>query len=875
MRTVQRNIGALLIAVVASTVAAVVPVSASRTSAVDGDRPLEVCRDSEGNTKTGALDVLLLLDNSKSLNSTRNGRIPSDPKNERYGAISEMLKTLGEVSGIEDDEEGGRKGENTGRKGVDINFGVIAFGDNARTALELEPLTSGNSQEIGKRVEEKVPGKVESQSSATNYITALESAVRILNSRPDENCKFLVWFTDGQFESRETKKSDEQREQAEWLQSKVCGKGGFADQFIQARINTFVLVLKPTKTDRRLAVSYGTMQAITGATDLPPEVQSGIGKSAGMCGGLESSPRLGDVLIASDAKEIARKIPTIANLLTNWVPVTQCPARSGSEGLAAMPAARHIKGLSFTAYEKGHELADLVPSEVIDNSGNSHPFTDYFEKDSGSRFEQKYLMNEKAEGELNHGWSINIKNGPSGWCVQMLEHKFEVAFKGNPAEPVVTSRGGSLTREDLDDLTYFDKSQRGGAITLTEAVGFTGEVGASLVIDPTKVIYANPIEIRVKQQDVPYLSCDSVVLKSVADIPSPARISALCDIDTEQTRLKDVAVTVIPDPLLKDEKCDAIVGLVQKPQDEDLGKKDKISGEIVHPHGTGRFYVVLEAQGNSANCVSEKSIVKVSWEVPGKGEQVLERPIKINVVWKTKPPIWLVWVIVLVALLIVALLNLVLLREIKKYTSKMAKSGLFAFEVPVTLTKMGSGQVIARTRDGLDTASVAFAVSEQIAVRIDGDRRHAKLMDGTRSTLRVKLPSLFRPFAAPLLILDSKKSVYYAPNFENGSGLAPSTRQATIVHSPSSNGNTCDAIVTLLIPNAGIGRDQLVRDLLGTKLSNAIKPTVSDPDWFREAAAQSNGSPTAADGGVTPPGQFPSNPPFNGGGPIPPRPGSN
>jgi hypothetical protein len=205
----------------------------------------------------------------------------------------------------------------------------------------------------------------------------------------------------------------------------------------------------------------------------------------------------------------------------------------------------------------------------------------------------------------------------------------------------------------------------------------------------------------------------------------------------------------------------------------------------------------------------------------------------------------------------------------------MAKSGLFAFEVPVTLTKMGSGQVIARTRGGLETTSVAFDVSEQIAVRIDGDRRHAKLMDGTRSTLRVKLPSLFRPFAAPLLILDSKKSVYYAPNFENGSGLAPLTRQATIVHSPSPNGNTCDAIVTLLIPNTGVGREQLVRDLLGTKLSNAIKPTANDRDWFPEAVVQSSGSGASSEGGVTPPVQFPTNPPFNGGGPIPPRPGSN
>ena len=862
MKTIQQKLGTLFLAVVVSTIASTVPVSASRTNSVEGDNPLTVCRDAEGNTKTGALDVLLLLDNSKSLNSTRNGRIPSDPKNERYGAIAEMLKSLGEVSGGDD-----------GRKGVSINFGVVSFGDNARTAISLEPLTSGNSQEIGDRVKEKVPGKVESQSSSTNYIEALKSAVQTLNARPSENCKFLVWFTDGQFESQETKKPAEQRKQAEWLQNEVCRAGGFADQFVEARINTFVLVLKPTKTDRRLAVSYGAMQAITGATDLPPEVQSGIGKSAGMCGNLSSAPHLGDILIASDAKEIARKIPTIANLLTKWVPVTQCPARSGAEGLAAMPAARHTAGLSFTAYEKGHELADLSTSEIIDNSGKAHPFEDYLTKDSGSRYEQKYRMNERAEAELNHGWSINIKNGPTGWCVQMLEHKFEVAFQGASEKPIVISRGGMLTGDDLRDLTYFDRSNRDVAITLSEAVSFTGDLGASLVIDPTKVIYANPIEIRVRQQDRPDYQCSSFALNSVADIPSPAKIAASCVIDTEHSRLKDVSITVVPDPSLKDEKCDSVLGLVEKPLDADWSKEDSSVGELKHEHGVSRLFVVLEAKGNKANCLSDKSIVKFSYDVPGKGSQADSRPVKIDIQWKTRPNPYLVWFIVLISLLIAAFLNLLLLREIKKRTSKMAKSGLFAFEVPITLTRMGSGQIVVRTRDGLDPTSVSFDIAQQIAVRVDADRRHAKLSDGTRSALRIKLPSLFRPFTAPLLVLDSKKSVYYSPNFESGSGLAPSARQAVIVHSPISNGTSCDAMVTLLIPNTGMARDQLVRDLLGLKLSNAVKPAVNDSDWFESSVSQpammapANG--TASDSPAS------STPPFNGPGPMPPMPGGN
>jgi hypothetical protein len=862
MSSIQQKLGILLTTVIAASVAATVPVSASRTSSVEGDKPLTVCRDAEGNTKTGALDVLLLLDNSKSLNSTRNNRIPSDPKNERYGAIAEMLKSLGEVSGGVD-----------GRNGVSINFGVISFGDNARTALELEPLTSGNSQEIGKRVEEKVPGKVESQSSATNYITALESAVKTLNDRPSENCKFLVWFTDGQFESNETKKPEEQREQAEWLQSKVCGKGGFADQFIEARINTFVLVLKPTKTDRRLAVSYGTMQAITGATDLPPEVQSGIGKSAGMCGNLASSPRLGDILIASDAKEIARKIPTIANLLTNWVPVTQCPARSDAQGLDAMPAARHTKGLSFTAYEKGRELADLSSAEIIDNAGDSHPFEDYLTKDSGSRFEQKYVMNERAVSELNQGWSIGIKNGPAGWCVQMIEHKFEVSFQG--AQPVVTSKGGTLTENDLRDLTYFDKSNKDVAITLTEAVSFTGEVGAALVIDPTKVIYAKPIDIRVKQQDRPDIQCESFVLNEVANIPSPARIEAPCIVDTEQTKVQEVKVALVTDPSLTDEECNAVLGLVAKPIDKDFDKKDAITNEVTLKQGTSRVFLFLEAQGNEANCQSDKAIVKFTWEVSGKGTQVDERKVDIALEWKAKPSSLLVWAIVIASLLIAAFLNLLLLREIKKFTSKMARNGLFAFEVPVQIIRQRTGQLLVKTREGADLSSVLFSVEDQFAVRVESDQRHAKFTGGSRSSMRVKLPSLFKPFAAPLLVLDSKKSVYYAPNFEGGLGLSPLARQAVIIHSPVADGETCDAIVSLLLPNTAMGKEQMVRDLLGSRLANAMKPAANDPDWFGSSVVQPGGGNPQSDAASPISPNDSSSSPSGNDGLRPPRPGMN
>ena len=865
MKTLQQRIGVAIAVVIAWSFAASIPVNALRTDSVERDNSLKVCQDAAGNTKTGALDVILLLDNSKSLSSTKNGNVPTDKGNERYGAISEMLKSLGEVSGGKD-----------GREGVGINFGVISFGDTAKAVLKLKPLTSINSDAIGKQVEEKVPGKYESQSATTDYIEALSAATTTLKSRPSNNCKFLVWFTDGQFESDETRDTAERRKQAKTLKYEVCKSKGFREQFVNEGINTFVLMLTPTAdTDVRLSASYGAMQAITGATALPPDVESGIGKSFDMCGKLAETPHLGDILIASDAKEIARKIPTIANLLTNWVPVTKCPSSPTGDGISAMPAARHIEGLSFTAYEKGHELVDLSTSKIINNSDQAVNFDEYFIEDSRTRFEQKYRMNEKAEAEMNQGWSIDISNGPIGWCVQMKAYKFEISFEGE--EVVQTSKDGILNKDDIQNLAYFDKSKkdRDEALSLTEAISFFGELDAALDIDPTREIYENPIDIRVKQKGVPYLSCSTFVLKAEADMPSPARISAFCDIDTKITALNNVNVKVVPDSALQNEDCNATLGLVEKPIEKSLDKKDVPTDELIHKKGVARLFLVLDAHGKSAKCVSSDSIVKFTFSSPGIDTKPIERAVEIDVVWKAKPPMWIVWLIVVSALLVIAFLNLLLLREIKKYTSRMSKSGLFALEIPINITRQRTGQLTTTTRDGSQLSSVSLNVDEQLAVKVDPDRRNAKLNGGSRSSLRVKLPSLFRPFAAPLLVLNSKKSVFYAPNFEGGNGLSSMARQAVIVHSPIPNGETCEAMVTLLIPNTGVGREQIVRDLLGSKLTNALKPAANDSDWFDSSVAQPIGAKTSDDGVVNSADSPPTPPPSDGGGLKPPKPGGH
>jgi hypothetical protein len=170
------------------------------------------------------------------------------------------------------------------------------------------------------------------------------------------------------------------------------------------------------------------MQAITGATVLPPDVESGIKGSKDMCGNLSNMPRLGEILIVDNAASIARRIPTIANGVGGWTNATACPISTDSDEMPKMPAARHLSRISFTAYEVGEKLEDLDKSRIRTNQNEAAPFSDYLVKVGESEFEQKFEFNDWAMNELKQGWSFEIGDGAVGWCVQILEHQFEVKF---------------------------------------------------------------------------------------------------------------------------------------------------------------------------------------------------------------------------------------------------------------------------------------------------------------------------------------------------------------------------------------------------------------------------------------------------------------
>ena len=111
----MKNLKKLIVAFIFSGLMAPLAAPVAHGATGGSSKPLSVCTDAEQKPKSGDIDVLLLMDNSKSLESKKNGNTPTDPDGKRFTAVGDLLGSLGSLT------------ESTeSQKGVTINFGMIS-----------------------------------------------------------------------------------------------------------------------------------------------------------------------------------------------------------------------------------------------------------------------------------------------------------------------------------------------------------------------------------------------------------------------------------------------------------------------------------------------------------------------------------------------------------------------------------------------------------------------------------------------------------------------------------------------------------------------------------------------------------------------------
>lgn len=867
--------------VLSSLVCLSVPVARTVSAADASDKPIEVCKDSNGKVRSGDLDVLLLLDNSKSLNTKvkdkKTGKPKAtDPEYVRFEAIDSLLTSLTSLTNDRDDAES-----------LSINFGMVTFGSDARMRIPMQPLTTESQPILQTKIDST---KREEQEAWTDYVKALTTALDVLKDRPTSNCKFLVWFTDGLYAEKPRQNADKQQEsdrQDTNLRAKVCGTDGMdgiAKKFQTARINTFVLLLKP-KVDEdepsTLQASLGAMLSITGSSEIPEEL--GVSGIPGLCGEDDTQSHLGEILVAGDASDIARVITVIAPPPTTAV--TECPIRSTGGDLPEMPAARHLSSLTFSAYTDEAELSDLKSLTIKDPDGTTHPATDFFTEGKQGDYQQKFFVKSNANRELDQGWTFSLGGQEVGWCVQADPHQFKVQFAG--AEVQQTSTGGELSAADIDSLEYRLDSDRSKVIPVDVARTTPEKVVGFLDIDPTDTVIPEPIQVDVVQSNVLVLSCERFeLLDSIGrDMPDSRRIGSRCLVDTTNSQIRDVKVTLEPSQLMKLNQqlstsgCNSTVGLLQADERAQSPAGPVSDSLELQDNSASSLWVVVEAQGRSAECnVEEDSAVLIEFtKLDEEGSPLQDSKalgVKIQLRWERVPVWWVVVAITVAALLAIAMLVLFILGRLSRATSRLPKPGrMMAYEVPLRIETTRTSGLRALAEDGTELRNHEFAVGSLIRVDVSPSRREARLVGGTRSTLRIKYPSLFRPFDLPQLVLASDAPAEYWPAPDGQGGLSPMASSGVIVHSPRHSAQTTQATATILVPSSG-DRATLIKDLLTTKVDKALAPAATGDKWKSPSSSAStsnvssprpptpgssgaaggstSGAPDPVDGGSTP-----------------------
>jgi hypothetical protein len=847
------------------------------TSAQDQKtKPLKVCQNDDGTPKRGAIDVVMLLDNSRSLTTPEN---PTDPKGLRFDAIRDLLNALDDVSSSED-----------GETAITINFGLVSFGKNATVQIPLAPLESPD--EVDKTIRKKLPNNRNLQEKTTDYVRALETAIAILENRPETNCKMLIWFTDGQYESDELREDDDDFvkksfEQASELRRKICGtkdKPGIADRMQALPINTFVLVLKPSTKGVRLEASYGAMQAITGSTVIPP----GITSDSDMCGNPADRDHLGDILVADDAASIARKIPTIGNTIDGWQPVRICPLETDGDTMPKMPAARHLKSMSFTAYGSNTTLKSLSSLRILDGNGKSYEFSEFLQpiERRRSNFEERYTFNKKADETLNFGWTFSLGTSEKGWCVQVLHREFSVRFTDSGV--IDATRVKRLTPKDVSEIKYRVAGTEEYLDNAEDARQSSKQVLGFLDIDKENEVYKDPIPVKVEQLNIPLLDCNEFDFSVKGQDMKDNRIERRqCVIKTTNSTLEAVQIEAIAGPNLSTKGCDAELLVAQTEVGQDLDESatfiKNLPNKLTHKKGEKSLHLVLKFNNGEAKCqnnsnggAESETVVRFAFG----SSKPIEIPVVTNIDLRQKPDKRFVFALAFGSLLIVVLLNLLLMRWLMSKSARISRAGVDAYEVPVLIRKGSDGRLEVRLADGSASMTHVLELDRKIALRVSEDGRSAVLNGGSRSKLKVVLPALYQPFGDALIVIDSPKAALYWQQQMNRRGLQPHIKAGLVIHSPARNGEAVQATATFLLPSQGLDRQTFIRDVLGSRISMALQSLLAEPDWFAdETPSQGSGpsrpsasSPSSSDTPAVPPSNSVSDTGLTRRPPSPPPP---
>jgi len=379
---------------------------------------LQFCRDANGDRLRGNIDILLLLDDTLTLRT-------QDRNNLRFGIIRNFLEGVTQTESVQR-----------------VNFAAYTFGEVVTPILDFEAITAGDIDRIDQTIRANNPALQDK----TDFIGALTRATQTLTARPAQNCRILLWFTDGNHDGSNRYESAVDRDESRELRRTFCEPNGIADRVRSQRINTFVLLLEPPPLQPlRLEASKDVFQVLTGdpLPNFPDEDRPGRTPTDDCDRPL--GEQLGKVFAVSQAGELVAIIADFINELEDGGRITEqsCPYPDGALDSLALPDAQFVDWLSATDFSVGAQGPAPAASRltVISAEGEEFAGEDVFVRYRESGPSARFRISSAYLNVLGPGWIVRTDEGRD-LCLR--SRPVDLTFRlssGDPSLSVVAPAG--------------------------------------------------------------------------------------------------------------------------------------------------------------------------------------------------------------------------------------------------------------------------------------------------------------------------------------------------------------------------------------------------------------------------------------------------
>jgi len=728
----------LLVAVFAAVPLLLFPVPApAQESGTDSEGGgFAIC---EGLSAGAEVDIVVLMDVSLSLVRGPSGQSGSDPSGVRFEAVERLVDGLALTA----------NGSQPQR-----NIAVVTFGGKSDVVVPFgEALTRSRAGELRRIIRERAdPNRLPSQVTFfTNYTVAVTAAEELFRTRPSQNCRVLVWFTDGIHDPMNDPSATADGPEARDLIGAFCGNDGLVMRLRQQQVSPFVLFLEPTVSSsftERLGASIAVMKAVTG--DPAPRF--------GRLGGIEAPPcdvpetgKVGEILPASEANRLVGLLGDLANAIDGGRPVTpeECPYELAEVASYRLPDARLVEWISLASYDTERTVT-ARDIRVVDAQGGpvDAALTVLSGDGTGSL---RVAINAASRDVLGPGWRIDLADARD-LCLRLRLRPltFEVS-----ARPSVKA----LQPADLPVRLYE------GRLSLTDRTGTPILLESGVVIPPgvsglldvengAPFLTGGRLAVRVVVVGAPSIDCTTVQVPDPAtvtfslgraSVPDGPLVSAACALGLDGVE-GEVTIDAASTIAALEAACPS--GSTWELVAVEGGTPRPVGASLVVASGSAVTGVLLRTRESVPNadidCTGvELAPLSVTWQ--GATTAV---PVEFDEALAARPDTVATLIATLIATAVAALISLVVLKLLNaRWLGAPPAGQLQGYETTAELVVRGDGQVSIAFSGG------GFTFDQEGWLTVD--RAGSGSLRIGSVVLRRKLPSIFAPWTEPFLVVET------------------------------------------------------------------------------------------------------------------------